>query len=157
MKRGQLAIAVLAIAAIAGAFAMTGGDGGSEDSSPKGSAGTKAPSGAVVVSFAYSPEKEKLLAPLIDEFNESGAEAGGKRVFVEAQIVSSGDAQAKLAKGTLKLTAWSPASSLWGRLLNFEADRQYAPEESPSLVRTPLVIAMWEPMARALGWPKKDF
>ena len=157
MKRGQLAIAVLAIAAIAGAFAMTGGDGGSEDGSPKGGGGSKAPSGAVAVAFAYSPEKEKLLAPLIDEFNESGAEVGGKRVFVEPQIVSSGDAEAKLAKGTLKLTAWSPASSLWGRLLNFEADRQYAPEESPSLVRTPLVIAMWEPMARALGWPKKDF
>ena len=28
----------------------------------------------------------------------------------------------KIAKGKLKPVAWSPASSLWGRLLNFEAD-----------------------------------
>ena len=52
--------------------------------------------------------------------------------------------------------AWSPASSLWGRLLNFEADQELAPEENPSIVRTPLVIAMWEPFARALGWPKRQ-
>ena len=51
--------------------------------------------------------------------------------------------------------AWSPSSSLWGRLLNFEADRALAPEESPSIVRTPLVFAMWEPMAEALGYPEK--
>ena len=50
--------------------------------------------------------------------------------------------------GDLQPVAWSPASSLWGRLLNFEADRQLAPDENPSIVRTPLVIAMWEPFAR---------
>ena len=37
----------------------------------------------------------------------------------------------KIAKGTLKPVAWSPASSLWGRLLNFEADRPLAPDEQP--------------------------
>ena len=51
---------------------------------------------------------------------------------------------------------WSPASSLWGRLLNFEADRVLAPEENRSIVRTPLVIAMWEPFAEALGWPQRS-
>ena len=29
------------------------------------------------------------------------------------------------------------------------------PDENPSIVRTPLVIAMWEPMAKALGYPDK--
>jgi Ca-activated chloride channel homolog len=29
------------------------------------------------------------------------------------------------------------------------------PDENPSIVRTPLVIAMWEPMAEALGYPRK--
>ena len=28
-------------------------------------------------------------------------------------------------------------------------------DDNPSIVRTPLVIAMWEPLARALGWPRK--
>ena len=77
-------------------------------------------------------------------------------MFVEGQAIASGEAQSKIAKGTLEPNAWSPASSLWGRLLNFEADRPLAADDNPSLVRTPLVIAMWEPFARALGWPQKQ-
>jgi Ca-activated chloride channel family protein len=50
---------------------------------------------------------------------------------------------------------WSPASSLWGRLLNYEADRRYVADTNPSLASSPVVIAMWEPLARALGWPRK--
>jgi Ca-activated chloride channel family protein len=107
------------------------------------------------VSFAYSPEKEKLLVPLVRRFNASGAKVGGKPVFVSAQNVASGDAETKIAAGRLKLTAWTPSSSLWGRLVNFDADQPYAPDTNPSIVRTPLVIAMWEPMARALGYPKR--
>ena len=76
-------------------------------------------------------------------------------MFVRAEIVSSGDAEARIADGSFKPVAWSPASSLWGRLLNFEADRALAPDENPSIARTPLVIAMWEPMTQALGYPKK--
>ena len=44
---------------------------------------------------------------------------------------------------------------MWGRLLNFEADQPYVADDNPSIVRTPLVIAMWEPMAQALGYPKR--
>ena len=69
--------------------------------------------------------------------------------------MASGDAEARIADERLKPVVWSPASSLWGRLLNFEADREIAPRENEPIVRTPLVIAMWEPMARALGWPEK--
>ena len=65
-------------------------------------------------------------------------------------------AEASIAAGKLRPVAWSPASSLWGRLLNFEADREYVADDNPSIVRTPLVIAMWEPLARALGWPRKQ-
>lgn len=159
MKKSQLAllaIAVIAVALIA-VLGGSGGDDGSDGGSPQATtAPDTAPAGAITVDFAYSPEKEKLLTPLVKKFNASGAEVDGKRVFVAAQNVSSGDAQTKIAKGRLKLTAWSPSSSLWGRLLNFEADRPYAPDDNPSIVRTPLVIAMWEPMARALGYPGKQ-
>ena len=158
MKKSQfvlLAVAVVAVALIA-VLGSGGGDGSDDPGSPGAPAApATAPAGAITVSFAYSPEKEKLLVPLVRQFNASGAEVGGKKVFVKASNVASGDAQTKLANGRLKLTAWSPSSSLWGRLLNFEADRPYAPDESPSIVRTPLVIAMWEPMARALGYPKR--
>jgi Ca-activated chloride channel family protein len=157
MKKSQLLLLVVAVVAVA-LIAVIGSGGGDEaGTGPSGSttAPAKAPAGAIKVSFAYSPEKEKLLLPLVQKFNASGAEVDGKKVFVDASNVSSGEAQTKIAGGRLKLTAWTPSSSLWGKLLNFEADQPYAPETNPSIVRTPLVIAMWEPMARALGYPKK--
>jgi Ca-activated chloride channel family protein len=155
MKRSQLLLAVVAIVAVALVAALSAGDGDDGGSSGGGS-GPAAPVGSVRVSFAYSPEKEKLLKPLIRRFNSQGVEVNGKPVFVEGEVVSSGEAESKLASGDLELTAWSPASSLWGRLLNFEADQSLAADENPSIVRTPLVIAMWEPFARALGWPREQ-
>jgi Ca-activated chloride channel family protein len=149
---GRAIVLALAAVAVVIAFASSRGD----DAPRATGQGTRPAAGAVRVSFVYSPEKEPLVKPLVARFNaERHRSSGGRPVFVEARNVASGDAQARIARGTLKPVAWSPASSLWGRLLNFEADSQYAPERNPSLVRTPLVIAMWEPMAKALGWPRK--
>src|SRR3954447_3244537 len=134
--------------------------GGSDNKSGTSSSSTlatgHAPSDALKITFAYSPEKEVLALPLIKKFTSQHVKVNEKPIFVEAQNVSSGDAETKIAKGQLKPTAWSPASSLWGRLLNYEADKDYVAQDNPSLARTPLVIAMWEPLARALGWPKKQ-
>ena len=159
MKRSQITIAIVAVFAVALVAIISAGggsdDGGGGKSGGGGDFGGKAPAGSIRVSFAYSPEKEALLKPLIQRFNESGKKVDGKPVFVEGSVVASGDAERKIARGRLQPVAWSPASSLWGRLLNFEADRQFAADDNPSIVRTPLVIAMWEPMARALGYPRK--
>jgi Ca-activated chloride channel homolog len=154
MKPGQIVIAVIAAAAVAIVAVLSAGgdDGGDGDG---GGGGERAPQGALRISFAYSPEKEKLLEPLIRDFNSRREQVGGKAVFVEGEVVSSGEAESKIADGRLEPVVWSPASSLWGRLLNFDADRPLAPDENPSIVRTPLVIAMWEPFARALGWPRE--
>jgi Ca-activated chloride channel family protein len=156
MKRGQLLLAFVAALAV-GAVALFAGGGGGGDDKPAGEAGGGPPvaANAIRVSFAYSPEKEKLLLPLIKAFNAEGHTVAGRLVVVEGSNVASGDAESRIANGRFKPVAWSPASSLWGRLLNFEADQPYTAEENPSIVRTPLVIAMWEPMARALGYPRK--
>jgi Ca-activated chloride channel family protein len=156
MKGSQVVLAIVAVLAVGVVAALSAGDGdGDGRGSSRGDSGPAAPKGSLRVSFAYSPEKEKLLKPLIRRFNSDGVEVNGRPVFVAAEIVSSGEAESKLADGRLELVAWSPASSLWGRLLNFEADRELVADENPPIVRTPLVIAMWEPFARALGWPRK--
>ena len=108
------------------------------------------------MSFYYSPEKAKLLEPLIERFNASGARSGGKRVFIDGRNIASGEAEAGIASGKLKPVLWSPASSFWGRLLNYEADQPLAADENPSIVRTPLVIAMWEELADAYGYPGRE-
>jgi Ca-activated chloride channel homolog len=109
----------------------------------------------LTISYAYSSNQEPLLLPLLREFNEEGHVVAGRRVRIVGQSISSGDAEAKIGSPALRPTIWSPASSLWGRLLNDRVDAQWAPVESRSLVRTPLVIAMWRPEAVALGWPTK--
>jgi Ca-activated chloride channel family protein len=146
LKRGQLLIAIVAAAAVALVAVLSTGGGDSPQEE-----GQQAPEGAVRVSFAFSPEKEKLLEPLIREFNGQDG-----RAFVEGEVVSSGDAETRIAEGRYEPVVWSPASSLWGRLLNFDADRALVPDEIPSIVRTPLVIAMWRPFAEALGWPRQQ-
>src|SRR5262245_2135224 len=138
--RGRLVIIVIALGAVAIAFLLRPDNRAEERA-------VKLPAGTVRVPFVYSPEKEALLLPLVKRFNASG------RVHIDAVNVASGDAETRIARGTLKPVAWTPSSSLWARLLDFEADRALAPDKNPSIVRTPLVIAMWEPMARALGWP----
>jgi Ca-activated chloride channel homolog len=154
--KARTAVIVLAVAAVLIAIVITaGGGGGKSKAGGGGGSATKPASDAIRVSFAYSPEKQKLIQPLIEKFNAEGRRSGGRPVFIDGQVVSSGDAETKIAKRQLQPVLWSPASSLWGRLLNFEGDRSWVPDTNPSIVRTPLLIAMWEPLARALGWPRK--
>src|SRR4051794_1342570 len=107
----------LAIAAVA--FAAVLSKGGASDKHDGTSGEQKAPAGAVRVSFLYSPEKEQLILPLVRRFNKSATKVGAHSVFVEARNVSSGEAESEIAAGKLKPVAWSPASSLWGRLVNY--------------------------------------
>lgn len=143
-------LVVVAIAAVVAAWASTR-DGGGDASAPTASA----PEGALKLTFAYSSNLEDMMATLLPEFNGRRFQVGGRPVFVEGLPAASGEAQSKIVDGKLKPHAWSPASSLWGRLLNYEADRSYVADENPSLASSPVVIAMWEPLARALGWPDK--
>jgi len=122
-----LAVALAAVSSMGGGSDDDGGDGG-------GGSGGDAPKGALVVPFAFSPEKEQLLEPVIKDFNADGTEIDGKRVFIKGEVRSSGEAQELIARGRFKPVLWSPSSSFWGRLVN---------------------IAMWEELARAYGYPKK--
>jgi Ca-activated chloride channel family protein len=48
---------------------------------------------------------------------------------------------------------WSPAASGWSGIVNERSGRVLAPPGTPFML-TPLVIAMPQPMAEALGWPE---
>src|SRR5262249_43257495 len=110
----------------------------------------------VRISFVSSPEKGILMPPLVDRFNDAGVKLHGQPVKVDLKIANSGDVETAIAEGHMEPDVWSPASSLWARLLDEDSSQKnLAPASNPSIVRTPLVIAMWKPMAEALGWPKK--
>jgi Ca-activated chloride channel family protein len=132
-------------------------DGGGRASSDQRAVAVDAPpADAIVVQVAYSPEKERLLTRAFKKFNAQGVEVDGKPVFVRGTKVSSGAALEQIKEGKLKPVIWTPSSSFWGGLLTESADVPWIPAKSDSLVRTPLVIAMWEQQAKVLGWPKKQ-
>jgi Ca-activated chloride channel homolog len=106
--------------------------------------------------FVYSPDTEELLAPLIERFNGAGFKVAGRPVRVTGQALTSGEAESMIAARTLKPVVWGPASSLWGRLLNADVRKDWAPLDNPSIVQSPQVIAIPEQTARKLGWPKRS-
>jgi len=118
----------------------------------------------VTVDVAVSSEKIELLTDLAQRFNDSGdAVVGEQCVFVDVRSKASGAVATALAEGWddeadgTPPVIWSPAASSWGTILNQRLSEQGAPAMAPDdptpFMLTPLVIAMPEPMAEALGWP----
>jgi Ca-activated chloride channel family protein len=136
--------------------------GDDDDAAPDDAIDVGDPGDCVVVDMAISPEKIDLMTELAREFNESDAEVDGECVFVRPQRKASGAAAQALARGWDESVdgpppaVWSPAASTWGAVVNQQlVDRGEEPivGEGDPFMLTPLVIAMPQPMAEALGWP----
>ena len=122
------------------------------------------PGNCLQIDIAVSPEKIDLLTSLAQTFNRSRTKVGDQCVFVSPKSKASGGAMQALADGWDEdaegppPVVWSPASSAWGAIL----DQRRADEGQPAManqgtpfMNTPLVIAMPQPMAEALGWPEQ--
>jgi Ca-activated chloride channel family protein len=151
-RRPALTAAAVALALVVVAISCSSGD---QEAGPGAD--------CIQVDAAVSSEKIQLLTDLAEEFNASGAEVNGSCVWVEVQKKASGAAEQALAEGWdtatdgPEPTIWSPASAAWGQVLNQrlaeKGEAPMAPEDPTPFMLTPLVIAMPEPMAEAIGWP----
>ena len=122
------------------------------------------PGDCTVVDAAISPEKIDLVSDLARTFNGSDDARDGDRCwFIQPLRKSSGAGARALyegwdeqADGPLPVI-WSPAASSWGQVVNRRLEQggeePFVPSEFERFMLTPLVIAMPEPMARALGHP----
>ncbi len=126
--------------------------------------GDFADDGCTSVVVATSSEKVNMLDALAAAFKESPEHAGlDECATVRPVNVSSGDATRFLTAGgdwpdedaRRWPTLWSPASTVW--------TERVAAAASPSLVgepvsftHTPVIFAMPETMAKALGWPDAE-
>ena len=113
--------------------------------------------GVVVVS---SQEKSDLLAQMAGEYHPMMKDVDC--VDVRVNTLASGNAEAALARGWSapdgpQPTVWAPASTSWLGILRQDLVTHdvtsFLPVEAPSLMQSPLVLAMPKPMALALGWP----
>ena len=156
MRRRLLPLVLLALLAACSGFP----DDDAPDDGGLGDAGD-----CEVIDAAVSSEKIALLQDLAASFNDSDeAELDDGCVFVRPYSKASGGAAQLLASGWgdeeangARPEIWSPAASSWGAIVNQRlADRGEDPIVPPSdpFMLTPLVIAMPEPMADALGYPE---
>jgi Ca-activated chloride channel family protein len=113
----------------------------------------------VTVSIVYGSEKQEWLEPLVKAYNDQKREtAEGATIVVEATPMGSIESARAIVEGQLQPTVWSPASSIYIPVANAEwRSREHTDDlvsgEPPDLVISPVVIALWQPMAEALGWP----
>ncbi len=118
------------------------------------------PGASVTVSIVYGSEKQAWLEPLVQQFNDArNKTSDGKTITVEATAMGSIESVRGIIEGTLQPTVWSPASSVYIPVANSEWKKSHTDDlvtgTPKDLVLSPVVIAMWRPMAQALGWPDK--
>lgn len=112
-----------------------------------------------------SNEKSALLSDLAADFVRTRPLVDGTCITVKVVRKASGDAEEALARGWSDRTdgpqpdVWSPAAKTWVEILRVHrvgGDRSdLIPTSLPSLMQSPLIIAMPRPMAEALGWPDR--
>lgn len=140
-------VVLLACVAAALAACGVGGIGAPAGGTPQ------APSNAIKVTIAYSPEKDGWLKDRIAAFNATNTKVNNQPIFVEGLNKSSGAARTEIKNGQLKVTVWSPSASTWLEVLKTESGNPNVAVSARPLVLTPVVISMWKPMAEAMGYP----
>lgn len=90
--------------------------------------------------FRYSSDATDLLEGPIARFN--ALHVG--QIEVDGMEGSSGTIESEIAQGEEQPELWMPASSIWGRLLNFDTRHELVPETNPSLFYSPEVFATWQ-------------
>lgn len=109
--------------------------------------------------FTYGSEKEEWVKAVTDEFHRKQPKtASGKLIRVKAVPKGSGECVDELIQGTAQVHLTSPASAAFIKLGNAQWRAKTGKdliESTDNLVLSPVVIAMWQPMAEALGWPEK--
>jgi Ca-activated chloride channel family protein len=150
--------AALALALLAVACGGKPPGANSGDSAAAG--GAAAPRGhdpdAVELLFTYGSEKEEWIKEATARFNAGGFKtATGKPIYVVAVAEGSGESIDELLTGSRHAHLTSPASAAFIKLGNAESRTRTGKDligPTQNLVLSPVVIAMWKPMAEAIGW-----
>ncbi len=158
------AVVGLVLVLVVRAVVSGGDDGGGGSGTQADGSGER--TGCQSLRVTASSEKAALLSQIATDYNRSDRRVEGACVDVEVTSKASGGAAEALARGWDERVdgprpdVWSPASSSWLALLRQRTAAQdkgdLVPPETPSIAQTPLVIAMPQPMAEALGWPAKE-
>ena len=114
----------------------------------------------VRVTIASSVTKQKWMEAVVEKFHGEGVKTtDGALVNVEVSGVLSGGSMWNILDDKLKPVAWSPGAVSWVEQFKerwSQAGRKTAVKsDCKPTIYSPIGLAMWRPMAEALGWPDK--
>ncbi|MDX1688242.1 MAG: substrate-binding domain-containing protein [Candidatus Promineifilaceae bacterium] len=113
------------------------------------------PRNAVVVEVVANTSLTPWLESAVATFNEQEAEVEeGRPVYVELSATDAGQAVTEITGGATP-DLWIPDHEVWVHLLANEGVDSYQ-NDCAVVAQSPLVIAMWRPLAESLGWPGRD-
>jgi len=118
----------------------------------------KVPKNAISLQFYSSSAKRTWIDEVTAAFNAQDHRVDGKQIVVQVTHVTSGGSFRNIKEGKIKPDIWSPGDDSWIKLANVHWKNVHLKSLIPNtkpLVNVPLIIAMWEPMAQALGYPDK--
>jgi len=156
------------VALLVAVAAACGGEKKEKPRSQPGEAATEAKPAAagqpLTLTILYGSEKKSWLDEAARAFEASGAATrSGRPIKIDGRAMGSGEAEQAILDGSIKPHVFSPASGAYLVLLNDSwLNQPSSPHSKPiapagePLVLSPIVIAMWRPMAEALGWPGKS-
>jgi Ca-activated chloride channel family protein len=114
------------------------------------------PRNAVQIEVVANTSLTPWLEEAIESFNDAKIETtSGDPVFVSLEAVESGQAISNMTSEADLPALWIPDYEAWASVLAERGQTSFQ-GDCVSVAESPLVIAMWRPIAEALGWPGRS-
>jgi Ca-activated chloride channel homolog len=111
------------------------------------------PSNAVVVDVLANSSVMPWLETAVTDFNAAAIEnSAGRPYFAVLHEAEAGLAVTQLRDGPAPYALWLPDDPVWTEVLADQGNPDFQ-ADCLSTAQSPLVIAMWRPIAESLGWP----
>lgn len=115
---------------------------------------------SVQVPIASAVTKNNWLEAVAEKFEAQNPKTkSGKPIDIEIKGVLSGTSMQHILDGKLQPVVWSPGEESWTAQFNDRwaggHNRAAMTQPCRPTIYTPSGLAMWQPMAEALGWPDK--
>jgi Ca-activated chloride channel family protein len=114
------------------------------------------PSNAVVLNVMANSALKPWLEGAVEAFNNEKIEtADKKQIYVQLVSKDAGEAVTSIMEGEQYPDLWIPDGPVWVDVLEEEGNADFQ-GDCVSVAESPLVIAMWRPVAESLGWPGRE-
>jgi Ca-activated chloride channel family protein len=123
----------------------------------------------ITLNMVYDSTEQAWMQDVIKDFDSQRITACDGPISVQATPMDSGLSMQEILDGKLQPDVWSPGGSAWISMLNQQWHTKHGSDlvtvtqanpqtntqaNPPSLITSPIVIAMWKSQAQVLGWPR---